>query len=74
MGLVDETRELMRHDLELWPSEPGDSRRSEAGITRRGFLVGAGLGGAVAVTGGIAWREYATRWRPRGGVHRAALR
>ena len=56
MGLVDETRELMRHDPELWPSESGDARRSEAGITRRGFLVGAGFAAAVAVTGGIAWR------------------
>ena len=56
MGLVDGTRELMRHDLEVWPSESGDARSPEAGITRRGFLVGAGFAAAVVVAGGIAWR------------------
>ncbi len=56
MGLVDEMRELMRRDPELWPSESGDARRAEAGITRRGFLVGAGFAAAVAVAGDIAWR------------------
>jgi len=56
MGLVDGTRELMRYDLEVWPSEPGDARSPEAGITRRGFLVGAGFAAAVVAAGGIAWR------------------
>jgi enterochelin esterase-like enzyme len=56
MGLVDGTRELMRHDLEVWPLEPGDARSPQAGMTRRGFLVGAGLVAAVAAAGGIAWR------------------
>ena len=56
MGLVDGTRELMRHDLEVWPSEAGDGWSPEAGITRRGFLVGAGFAAAVVAAGGIAWR------------------
>ena len=56
MGLVDRTRELMRHDLEVWPSESGDALNPEAGITRRGFLVGAGFAAAVVAAGGIAWR------------------
>ena len=46
MGLVDGTRELMRHDLEVWPPEAGAVWRSEVGITRRGFLVGAGFAAA----------------------------
>ena len=64
MGLVDGTRELMRHDLEVWPAEPGAAPPAgpgavwspEAGITRRGFLVGAGFAAAAVAAGGIAWR------------------
>ena len=56
MGLVDGTGELMRHDLEVWPPDEGAGRPSEAGVTRRGFLVGAGFAAAVVVAGGIAWR------------------
>ena len=56
MGLVDGTGELMRHDLEVWPPDEGAGRPSEAGVTRRGFLVGAGFAAAVVVVGGIAWR------------------
>ena len=48
MGLVDETRKLMRRDLDVWPRE--------AGVTRRGFLSAAGLTAAVLIVGGIAWR------------------
>ena len=50
MGLVDGTRELMRHDLTVWPpgteasSHRADAARlPEAGVTRRGFLAVAGL-------------------------------
>ncbi len=54
----------MRHDLEVWPRDgcpqsgrqPGGSRPAEAGVTRRGFLAGAGLLATVAVVGGAAWR------------------
>ncbi len=56
MTLVDGTRELMRHDLEVWPRDDGAARRPESGVTRRGFLVGAGFAAAVMVVGGIAWR------------------
>ena len=56
MGLVDGTRELMWHDLDVWPQDEGAAWRSEAGVTRRGFLVGAGFAAAVMVVGGIAWR------------------
>ena len=56
MGLVDGTRELMRHDLEVWPREAGAVWRSEVGVTRRGFLVGAGFAAAVVVVGGIVRR------------------
>jgi hypothetical protein len=45
----------MRRDLDVWPGEAG-SRSAEAGVTRRGFLAGAGLASAVLVAGGIAWR------------------
>jgi enterochelin esterase-like enzyme len=52
----------MRHDLDVWPGEPTGRcaetgrRRTEAGMTRRGFLAGGGLTVAVLVAGGIAWR------------------
>ncbi len=61
MGLVDGTRELMRHDLEVWPREAGAPWRSEVGVTRRGFLVGAGFAAAALVVGGVVWR--AAPWR-----------
>ncbi len=56
MGLVDGTRDVMRRDLEVWPAERVAGRHGEAGMTRRGFLAAAGLGAAVLVAGGIAWR------------------
>jgi enterochelin esterase-like enzyme len=68
MRLVDLTRELMRHDLTVWP--PGTevslrradaARLPEAGVTRRGFLAVAGLTAAVLVVGGVALRE--APWR-----------
>ena len=52
----------MRHDLDVWPAEaaprPAEAaaRYGEAGVTRRGFLAGAGLAAAVLLVGGIAWR------------------
>ena len=54
----------MRRDLEVWPSggrprrpcRAGDARDAEPGVTRRGFLVGAGFAAALVVVGGIAWR------------------
>jgi enterochelin esterase-like enzyme len=64
MGIVDGTRELMRHDLEVWPADRlagRAGRAGQAGMTRRGFLVGGGLAAAVLVAGGIAWR--AVPWR-----------
>lgn len=57
---MDGTRELMRRDFELWP-EPRSGRCGEAGVTRRGFLAGAGLAAAVIVVGGVAWRT--APWR-----------
>ena len=63
MAVVDGTRELMRHDLEVWPEDAGargdgcvGRRDRESGMTRRGFLAAAGLGAAVLVAGGIVWR------------------
>ena len=61
MGLVDGTRELMRHDLEVWPADRLAGRTGQAGVTRRGFLVGGGFAAAVLVAGGLAWR--AAPWR-----------
>ena len=76
MGLVDGTRELMRCDVDVWPgedfgrsaetgvrsAEAGNAWRSQAGVTRRGFLAGAGLAAALLVAGGIAgrapWRDW----------------
>jgi len=45
----------MSRDLDVWPQE-AVRRPAEAGLTRRGFLAGAGLTAAVVVAGGIAWR------------------
>ncbi|HTX70889.1 MAG TPA: alpha/beta hydrolase-fold protein [Thermoleophilia bacterium] len=56
MAVVDGTRELMRHDLEVWPGDRGAGRCGEAGMTRRGLLAAAGLGAAALVAGGVAWR------------------
>lgn len=64
MRAVDGTRELMRQDLEVWPDgserDPAEQhdrgRIAEAGVTRRGFLAGAGLAAAVLVVGGVVWR------------------
>ena len=50
---VDDTGHLMRLDLDVWPRD--------AGVTRRGFLVGAGFAAAVLAAGGIAYR--AAPWR-----------
>ena len=55
MGLVDGTRELMRHDLEAWPVDRLAGRSGQAGMTRRG-LSSAGLVAAVLVAGGLARR------------------
>jgi S-formylglutathione hydrolase FrmB len=45
----------MSRDLDVWPEEVA-CRSAEAGLTRRGFLAGAGLAAAVLVVGGLAWR------------------
>jgi enterochelin esterase-like enzyme len=45
----------------VWPVEQLDGRAAEAGMTRRGFLVGAGFAAAVLVAGGLAW--WAAPWR-----------
>jgi enterochelin esterase-like enzyme len=71
MGLVDGTRELMRHDLEVWPADRLAGRAGQAGMTRRGFLVGGGLAAALLVAGGIAWR--AAPWRDWPGAARDAV-
>jgi enterochelin esterase-like enzyme len=80
MGLVDGTRELMRHDLTVWPpgteavANRADSPRPpEAGVTRRGFLAAAGLTAAALVIGGVAlrqapWREWLGAAEDRLGV------
>ncbi len=73
MRCVDGTRELMRHDLAVWPRgacPAADEGRpsAEAGITRRGFLVGAGFAAAVVVAGGLAWRVAPLRdWLDEAG-------
>ena len=64
MGLVDGTRELMRHDLEVRPPEPAAAGDPEAGITRRGFLVGAGSKPAGGFSKGGHDHEYASKEAP----------
>lgn len=61
MALVDGTRELMRRDLTAWPADERGWRAGQEGMTRRGFLAGAGLVAAVLVAGGVVWRT--TPWR-----------
>jgi Putative esterase len=39
-----------------WLPETTPTRPLEAGVTRRGFLAGAGLAAAVVLVGGVAWR------------------
>jgi enterochelin esterase-like enzyme len=80
MGLVDGTRELMRHDLTVWPpgteavAHRADSTRlPQAGVTRRGFLAVAGLTAATLVIGGVGlrqapWRDWLGAAEDRLGV------
>lgn len=53
---MDGTRELMRHDLEVWPADRSAGRDGQAGMTRRGFLAAAGFVAAALVAGGLVWR------------------
>ena len=55
----------MRRDLDIWPRRAAGrcserlysaDRHSEAGVTRRGFLVAGGFATAVLLVGGIAYR------------------
>ena len=55
MCVMDETGNAMRGALDVWPRE--------AGVTRRGFVIGAGLGAgavlAAALAGSILpWRDW----------------
>jgi enterochelin esterase-like enzyme len=54
-------RELMRRDLDVWPADRRSGRVGQAGVTRRGFVVGGGFVAAVLVAGGLLWRT--APWR-----------